>query len=168
MVTLQPPYVLTTLQSNEYSFVCKTFYAQKHRKLCTVISFSHLCIDMDKKRRIIEAYVVIFLYMCGSFKTLIHISRLSTQQLYKADETNIEIIGAQKRKRSESMMVLVEIIVSVNILHDVYENINSFTMYVYMLILRIPYIYIIMKWRQRLSVIDKSNQTTRFATLDML
>ena len=31
-----------------------------------------------KKRRIIEAYVVIFLYMCGSFKTLIHISRLST------------------------------------------------------------------------------------------
>ena len=134
MVTLQPPYVLTTLQSNEYSFVCKTSYAQKHRKLCTVISFSHLCIDMDKKRRIIEAYVVIFLYMCGSFKTLIHISRLSTQQLYKADETNIEIIGAQKRKRSESMMVLVEIIVSVNILHDVYENINSFTMYIYLCI----------------------------------
>ena len=43
------------------------------------------------------------------------------------------------------MMVLVEIIVSVNILHDVYENINSFTMYVYMYIyvyiIRMPYIY---------------------------
>ena len=67
------------------------------------------------------------------------------------------------------MMVLVEIIVSVNILHDVYENINSFTMYMYIYIHYIyTYIYIKTKWRQRLSVIDKSNQTARFATLDML
>ena len=78
------------------------------------------------------------------------------------------------------MMVLVEIIVSVNILHDVYENINSFTMYMYIYTYYIYYvythrhiythshIYIITKWRQRLSVIDKSNQTARFATLDML
>ena len=65
------------------------------------------------------------------------------------------------------MMVLVEIIVSVNILHDVYENINSFTMYMYINNIH-TYIYIYMKWRQRLSVIDKSNQTARFATLDML
>ena len=43
------------------------------------------------------------------------------------------------------MMVLVEIIVSVNILHDVYENINSFTMYVYMYIYIYKTVYVVIE-----------------------
>ena len=57
MVTLQSPYVLTTLQGNEYRNVGKKVFLWRTTQklffwLCTVISFSsYLCIDIHQKKK---------------------------------------------------------------------------------------------------------------------